>query len=120
MFHMADWEAGRGEFSGWESDRKRVLLNALLSLMAKHVKVYLAFDIGVVPSKKIFRNTYQKALTGILFQAFNWTGQESLSIVLDSNMEYGLPTFSEYWRGTEYAKRINSFSVAKAKLTCPL
>jgi hypothetical protein len=60
MFHMADFEANRGEFKGWErtQERRKRLLNALLDICCEH----LHFHVGLIarhPESERFTNTYK-------------------------------------------------------------
>lgn len=60
MFHMADFEANRGEFKGWEraQERRKRLLNALLDICCEH----LHFHVGLIatpPESGKFVNTYK-------------------------------------------------------------
>lgn len=123
-FHMADLEAFKGIFAGWDEDRRRALLGALFEIIDRHRLYAIGFAVSVewwnsrnfadsAPEHEPL-NPWHWAAQGVIQTAWNMTNEpqapellspESVAFVFDLQSEYGgtakelLPTLCDILSG---------------------
>jgi hypothetical protein len=118
MFHMADFEAYQGEFRGWTEEQHKQFLERLLSIMVRHIKLYIAISHAVTPQRKAFRKTYKRTVITAIAQALNFS--EPGSLMFAEHEEFNLKNLDDYFDGTPFEGRVESCSTANPKRIVPL
>jgi Protein of unknown function (DUF3800) len=93
MFHMANFEAYRGPFSGWTEQKHREVLNVLLKIIGENVKDGLGFTNRVIKSdlRQYFSDTYENNLVDCLMHVANrsaYTYGDQVSVVFAKHDDY--------------------------------
>jgi hypothetical protein len=105
MFHMADFEADRGEFVGWREgradDRKR-LLDGLLDLIIRYVPSLTGFVVYpaeiAAPSRRNFKRAYGKTIADTMTyfaREVRRADSDPLSFVFAKHKDYPLTRILE-------------------------
>jgi Protein of unknown function (DUF3800) len=93
MFHMADFEAYRGQFTGWTNQKHKDVLNVLLKIIGENIRDGLGFTNRVfkLEPKQHFSDTYESSLLDCLMHVANrsaYTYGDQVSVVFAKHSDY--------------------------------
>lgn len=113
VFHMADFEANKREFSGWENDRpkRERLLNNLLAVLDNARFALVGVSWPAAQSKKrVLRRTYEtcfaQVVNGAASKAFLDYGSPHTNLVFAEHPEFSAVRIAELY---EQAKGVADF-----------
>jgi hypothetical protein len=102
MFHMADFEADKGEFDGWKASRaddRKNLLNELLNLMTSHASGFLGTFVDVENLGESTRAEYRKGVVDLIrtiARDRQFTKDDKISIVFARHADFSLEHAEAY------------------------
>jgi len=119
MFHMVDFESRRNEFKDWQRPRRERVLNALLDIMVRHIRIYAAFTNTSKPGRKRLRRVYQKGVLDAIFQATNFA--EGVSLIFARQDELSLESLKkDYGSFGPFRRKLQACDVGEPLSTYPL
>jgi hypothetical protein len=129
MFHMADFEARRPPFQGWDNDRRRALMSRLMDIALAHVQVYSGVigeptRAAAAAGKRHIRQHYMSNVSKTVKELwFDFEGSSvPITVVFaahDDIKAEDIGRFFDIWKKIN-ATPLNFGGFAKPETVCPL
>jgi len=105
-FHMADFEAIRGPFEGWDRSRHQSFLERLLDCFSPHVKSIFGAGCDITDPSARLRESYLRNVKGAVRSALeegHWWSfpNEKVSIMFAKHPEVGAVHIEQYAKAVE-------------------